>query len=54
MVLKAEEDAKIYNFMKDSSQNEIDKDEKPKDLLHPAEYVRIIETAEEEEEEEEE
>jgi ribonuclease HI len=48
IVLKAEEDAKIY-IMKDRSQNEIDKDEKPKDWLHPAEYVRIIETSEEKE-----
>jgi hypothetical protein len=34
----------------DSSQNEIDKDKKSKDWLHPAEYVRIIETREEKEE----
>jgi hypothetical protein len=32
--------------MKDSPQNEVDKDEKPNDWLRPAEYVRIIETSE--------
>ena len=50
IVIKAEEKAKIYNIMRGmgSTQNEIDKDEKPKDWLHPAEKVRIIETPEEE------
>ena len=42
IVIKAEEEAKIFNIMKGSIQNEIDKDEKPKDWLHPAEFVRII------------
>ena len=49
MVIKAEEEAKICNIMKGGIQNEIDKDEKPKDCLHPAEFVRIIETPEDEE-----
>ena len=35
--------------MRGSNQNEIDKDKKARDWLHPAELVRIIETPEEEE-----
>ena len=35
--------------MRRSNQNEIDKDEKARDWLHPAELVRIIENPEEEE-----
>ena len=35
--------------MRGSNQNEIDKDKKARDWLHPAEFVRIIETPEEEE-----
>ena len=46
---KTEEEAKIFNIMRGSYQNEIDKDEKARDWLHPAELVRIIETPEEEE-----
>ena len=49
IVIKAEEEAKIFNIMRGSIQNEIDKDEKPKDWIHPAEFVRIIETPEDEE-----
>ena len=49
IVLKAEEEAKIFNIMRGSNQNENDKDEKARDWLHPAELVRIIETPEEEE-----
>jgi hypothetical protein len=50
IVIKAEEGAKIFTRMMGSSQNEIDKYEKPKDWLHPAEYVRITEAPEEEDE----
>jgi hypothetical protein len=49
IVIKAEEEAKIFNIMRGSIQNETDKDEKPKDWLHTAEFVRIIETPEDEE-----
>ena len=48
--IKAEGEAKMFNIMRGSNQNEIDKDEKARDWLHPAELVRIIETPEEEEE----
>jgi hypothetical protein len=48
IVIKAEEEAKIFNIMRGSNQNEIDKDEKASDWLHPSELVRIIETTEEE------
>jgi hypothetical protein len=50
IVIKAEEEAQTYNIMRGrgSTQNEIDKDEKPKEWLHPAESVRIIEKTEEE------
>jgi ribonuclease HI len=51
IIIKAEEEAKIYSIMKDSHQNEIDTDEKTNHWLHPAEHVRIIETPEEEEKE---
>ena len=44
IVIKAEEEAKIFNIMRGSNQNETDKDEKARDWLHPAELVRIIET----------
>jgi hypothetical protein len=52
IVINAEEEAKIYNVMRGrgSTQNEIDKDDKPKEWLHPTEIVRIIENPEEEEE----
>ena len=48
IVIKAEEEAKIFNIMRGSNQNEIDKDENARDWLHPEELVRIIETQEEE------
>ena len=48
IVIKAEEEGKIF-IMRGSNQNEIDKDEKARDWLRPAELVRIIETPEEEE-----
>jgi hypothetical protein len=44
IVVKVEEEVRIFNLMRGSSQKEIDKDKKPKDWLHPTEYVRIIET----------
>jgi len=48
IAIKAEEEEKIFNIMRGSIQNEIDKDEKSKDWLHPAEFIRIIETPEDE------
>jgi ribonuclease HI len=52
IAIKAEEAARIYNIMRDSYQNEIDTDEKINLWLHPAEYVRTIETPENEGKEE--
>jgi hypothetical protein len=49
IVIQAEEEAKIFNIMRESSKNEIDKDVKVKVWIHPADTVRIIEHPEDEE-----
>jgi hypothetical protein len=48
IVIKAEEEAKIFNTTRRSIHNGIDKDKKPKLWLRPAEAVKIIETPEDE------
>jgi hypothetical protein len=53
IVVKAEEEAKIFNFMRGNYQNEIDKDEKPK-TVYILQNSQNNRTPEEEEEEEEE
>jgi len=47
--IEAEEEARIFNIMRENSQTEIDKDVQLKDWLHPADMVRITELPEDEE-----
>ena len=47
ITIKAEEEANIYNNIRKSIDNEIDKPTPPKDWLHPADSVKITEAAEE-------
>ena len=47
--IQAEEEAKIFNIMRESSKHEIDKDVQAKDWIHPADTVRITEHPEDEE-----
>jgi len=49
IVIQTEEEAKIFNIMRESSKNEIDKDVLVKDWIHPAHMVRITEFPEDEE-----
>ena len=49
IVIKAEEETQKFNTMRGNIQNEIDTDETPKNWLHPAEFVRIIENPYDEE-----
>ena len=48
-VIQAEEEAKFFNIMRESSKNDIDKDVQVKDWLHPADNVRTTEFLEDEE-----
>ena len=48
-VIQAEEEANIFNIMRESSKNEIDKDVQVKYRIHPADTVRITEFPEDEE-----
>jgi len=43
IVIQAEEEAKIFNIIRESSKNEIDKDVQVKDWILPADTVRITE-----------
>jgi len=49
IVIQAEEEARIFNIMRENSQTEIDKDVQLKDWLHPADLVRITELPQDEE-----
>jgi deoxyxylulose-5-phosphate synthase len=46
IVIKAEEVAKLYNFMRKIQVHEIDHEVQPKDWLHPADSVSITELQE--------
>ena len=47
VVIKAEEAAKLYNFMRNMQAHEIDHEVQLKDWLHPADSVRVTEQQEE-------
>jgi hypothetical protein len=47
IVIKAEEVAKLYNFMRKSQAHKIDHEVQPKDCLHPVDSVRITEQQDE-------
>jgi len=49
IVIQAEEEARIFNIMRENSQTEIDKDVQLKNWLHPTDLVRITELPEDEE-----
>jgi ribonuclease HI len=46
ITIQAEEEANIYNKIRKSTDNEIDKPTPPKDWIHPADSVKITEAAE--------
>jgi ribonuclease HI len=46
ITIQAEEEANIYNRIRKSADNEIDKPTPPKEWLHPADLVKIIEAEE--------
>jgi len=49
IVIQAEEEARIFNIMRENLQTEVDKDVQLKEWLHPADLVRITELPEDEE-----